>query len=160
MKRTRAKAKAKPPTSTIAVIRRNTLRSLIPPQRLRLSEWIEANIVLPEAVSATPGKVRLFPYQRAIADSISDPLCERVTLVKSIRIGFSSLLTAAIGSFAINDPAPMLLLLPTESDCRDVMVSEVEPIFTVTPALRGLLNDDTEDGDHNRCSRNASLAAV
>jgi hypothetical protein len=33
-------------------------------------------------VSASPGPVRLWPYQRAIADAIADPLIERITLVK------------------------------------------------------------------------------
>jgi hypothetical protein len=32
--------------------------------------------------------VRLWPYQRAIADAISDPLIERVALVKAARVGF------------------------------------------------------------------------
>jgi hypothetical protein len=35
-------------------IRRNALRSLIPPPRVALSKWIEANIKLPEGVSALP----------------------------------------------------------------------------------------------------------
>ena len=38
----------------ISNIRRNALRSLIPPPRLQLSEWIESNIRLPEGVSALP----------------------------------------------------------------------------------------------------------
>jgi hypothetical protein len=33
---------------------RAALRSLIPPPRLQLSKWIEANIRLPEGVSALP----------------------------------------------------------------------------------------------------------
>jgi phage terminase large subunit GpA-like protein len=33
--------------------------------------------------------MRLFPYQRAIADSIGAPDVERVTLCKGARIGFS-----------------------------------------------------------------------
>jgi hypothetical protein len=40
--------------ATVATIRRNALRSLIPPPRLRLSQWIESNIRLPEGVSALP----------------------------------------------------------------------------------------------------------
>jgi hypothetical protein len=40
-------------------IRARALASLIPPQRLRLSDWIEANIKLPEGASALPGAVRL-----------------------------------------------------------------------------------------------------
>jgi hypothetical protein len=34
---------------------------------------------LPEGVSALPGAIRLYPYQREIADAISDPEIERVT---------------------------------------------------------------------------------
>jgi phage terminase large subunit GpA-like protein len=63
------------------------LASLIPPPRLRLSEWIEREIVLPEGVSALPGAVRLWPYQREIANAIKDPACERVTLLKPTRVG-------------------------------------------------------------------------
>jgi hypothetical protein len=64
-------------------IRARALRSLIPPPRLRLSDWIEANIKLPEGVSALPGAARLWPYQTEIADAISDPEIERITLVKA-----------------------------------------------------------------------------
>jgi hypothetical protein len=59
---------------TLAEIRTLALRQLIPAPRLRLSDWIEANIRLPEGTSALPGAVRLWPYQRAIADAIADPL--------------------------------------------------------------------------------------
>ena len=34
--------------TAVIEIRANALRSLIPPPRLRLSEWIEREIVLPE----------------------------------------------------------------------------------------------------------------
>jgi phage terminase large subunit GpA-like protein len=127
----------------------NALRSLIPPPRLQLSNWIEREIVLPEGTSALPGRVKLYPFQRAIADAISDPEIERVTLVKCVRIGFTTLLTSAIGSFVVNEPSPILVLLPTESDARDYCVSDVEPIFAASPALRGVLEDDTIEGERN-----------
>jgi phage terminase large subunit GpA-like protein len=130
-------------------IRRTALRALIPPPKLRLSEWIEANVVLPADTSALPGPVRLWPYQKGIADAISDPAIERVTLVKAARLGFTTLLTGTIGAFIANEPAPILALLPTESDARDYVVSDVEPIFAASPALRGLLSDDVEEGERN-----------
>jgi hypothetical protein len=34
---------------SLANVRRRALRALIPPPRLKLSDWIEANIVLPRA---------------------------------------------------------------------------------------------------------------
>ena len=72
-------------TTALATIRASALRSLIPPPRIALSDWIEANIKLLEGVSALPGAVRLWPYQREIADAISDPAIERVKLVKRKR---------------------------------------------------------------------------
>jgi phage terminase large subunit GpA-like protein len=66
----------------LAEIRSRVLASLIPPPRLRLSEWIESQLRLPEGVSAPSGPVRLWPYQRETANAISDPEIERVKLVK------------------------------------------------------------------------------
>ncbi|MGY4398392.1 phage terminase large subunit GpA-like protein [Sphingomonas sp. UYAg733] len=132
--------------------RARALAALRPPPRLPLSEWIEANLQLPEDVSALPGEVRLWEFQRGIADAISDPEIERVTLVKSVRVGLSTLLTATIGSYVANEPSPILLLLPTEADCRDYTVSDIEPIFEATPALSGLLSAD-EGGRNTLLSR-------
>ena len=80
-------------------VRRRALASLIPPERLPLSAWIEASVRLPQGTTAVPGPMRLWPYQRAIADSIGDPEVERVTLCKAARIGFTSLLTGALGHY-------------------------------------------------------------
>ena len=125
------------------------LRSLIPPPRLNLADWIEQNLVLPEGTSALPGRVRLWPFQRAIASAISDPMIERLTLIKGVRLGFTTLLTGAIGAYVANEPAAILALLPTDGDCRDYVVSELEPIFAATPALRGALATGTDEGDRN-----------
>lgn len=135
--------------NTLADIRARSLRALIPPLRLRLSDWIEANVRLPVGTTALPGPVRLWPYQREIADAISDPIIERVTLVKPVRVGFTTLLTGAIGSFVANEPAPILALLPTEADCRDYIVSDVEPLFEASPTLRGLLAEEADESGRN-----------
>ena len=142
--------------TTVAAVRARALAALRPPPRLALSAWIEANIVLPDDVSALPGKVRLWPHQREIADAITDPLIERITIVKPARAGFTTLLTAAIGYFAADDPCPVLALLPTEADARDYVVSDVEPVFAATPALRGALSFDR--GDEGAIDRNTLLS--
>ncbi|SPF81930.1 phage terminase large subunit family protein [Pseudoprimorskyibacter insulae] len=135
--------------TTIDEVASNALRALIPPPRLQLSQWIEANVCLPEGVSAQPGPVTLWPFQREIADAIGDPALERVTLVKPVRVGFTTLLTSAVASFVANEPAPILCLLPAEADCRDYVVSDVEPIFAASSTVAKALSDDREDGDRN-----------
>lgn len=132
----------------LATAIRRARRSLRPPPRLALSEWIESHVRLPEGATALPGPVRLFAYQRAIADAIGDPSLERVTLVKPVRVGFTTLLSAAIGHYCANDPSPVLVLQPTSADARDHMVSDVEPLFAATPVLQGVLADD-DAGERN-----------
>lgn len=133
----------------IAEIRAQALRALLPPPRLRLSDWIEREVQLPEGVSSQPGPVRLWPFQREIADAIGDPLIERVTLVKPVRVGFTTLLSSAVASFVANDPAPILCLLPAESDCRDYVVSDIEPIFAASPAVARALSGDLDEAGRN-----------
>ncbi len=86
------------PRGALAPARRARPHACPDRPRLRLSEWVEANIVLPEGVSAQPGPVQLWPFQREIADAIGDPLIERVALVKPVRVGFTTLLTSALAA--------------------------------------------------------------
>ena len=92
-----------------------------------------------------PALMRLWPWQRAIADVVSDPLIERVTLLKAARIGFTSPTIGAIGSYIVSEPASILVLLPTESDARDFVTSDIEPTFSSSPALRKALSADREE---------------
>ena len=120
-----------------------------PPPKMRLSTWIESEIRLPESVAAVSGRIKLYKPQVEIADAIGDPDVERVTIVKPVRVGFTTLLTGAIAGFVANDPSPILAVLPTESDCRDYVVSDIEPIFEASPAIRTLLSGDTKEGDRD-----------
>lgn len=101
-----------------------------------LPAWIEANVRLSAGIAAEPGPINLYPYQRGMAEAISDPCVERVSVLKSARIGYTALLTGALAHFVVREPSPILVLMPTEADCRDYMVSDVEPLFLDSPALR------------------------
>jgi phage terminase large subunit GpA-like protein len=138
-------------------MRCRALAALTLPQQMPLSQWIEAAIVLPSGLAAVPGAMRLYPYQRQIADCIGDPDIERVTLQKAARIGFSVLVAAAIGHFCSNDPAPVICLLPVESDCRDFVASDLEPLFEASPALAGILRDAARVGQRGK-SRSTMLS--
>ena len=127
-------------------LRSAAMAALRPPPRMRLSEWVNQEIRLPAGVSATPGPVRLWKPQIGIADAIGDSAYQRVSVVKGVRAGYSTLLVAAIANFAKNDPCPVIALLPTENDCRNFVVRTLEPIAEVTPALSGLFRDDVIAG--------------
>lgn len=130
---------------SIELVRRNALAALKPPPVLPLADWIESNVRFPATVSATPGPVRLWAYQRGICEAIDDPSIERVTVIKSARIGYTSLLTGVIASFVANQPCPVLAVLPTQDDCRDYSVGDIEGTFDASPALRGLLDAEADE---------------
>lgn len=125
-------------------LRRETYAALRPPPRLSLSEWIERTVRLPTDVSAQSGPMVLTPVQRGIAEAMGDPGIERVSVVKPVRLGYTSLLTAVVAYYCQNDPSPLLGVLPTESDCRGWLVDDVEPIFQASPEIRGLLSGEAD----------------
>lgn len=135
-------------------------RAFRPPERLRLSEFVEREIVLPSSMTAQPGAMRLWPTQRSIADSIGDAAVERVTILKSVRVGYSQLLTAALGHFVINDPAPILCVLPADDDCRTMMTGSIEPTFAASPLLNGALSAGDRDTLYSRSFAGGSLKLV
>lgn len=137
----------------IIAVRRAASLAWSPPPRLPLSDWIESKLRLPGDVSSLPGPIRLYPFQRGIADAMSDPTIERVTVQKSARIGYTTLLVGLTGSHVVNEPAPILFVLPTEDDCRQFMVSNVEPTFEASPALAGAMVADQREGRNTLLSR-------
>jgi phage terminase large subunit GpA-like protein len=135
--------------ANLAEIWSRAAAELLPPRDETLSEWIERTIQLPQGLSADPGPVTLWPPQREIADSIGDPDVERVSWLKSVRSGYTFLLTAAIARDVRDAPQPIITLLPTLSDARDYIVSDLEPLFAASPSLRGLLSEPDKHEDRS-----------
>lgn len=132
---------------TFRSLRGDLFAAMRPPPHLDLGEWTEANVRLPSTVAAQSGRMVLMPWQREVARSIGDPRVERVTLLKSARVGATQLMVAGIGHFALNDPAPQLVVMPSESDCKMLLASIIEPTFAASPALRGALTENVSGRD-------------
>jgi len=70
-------------------------------------------------------------------------------VLKSARVGYTTLLIGAVANHVVNDPAPILAVLPTEDDCRRLVVSDLEPIFAASPVLAGVLSGDQLENNRN-----------
>lgn len=127
-------------------------RSLRPPEKLSYSEWAARHFRL-SGNSAAPGRFRPWKFQRGILDAIGDPLIERVDVIKSARTGYTISLVSAIGATAINDPCPMILLMPTDDDARGIAVDEIDPGFRDTPELKKIMNIGRFDGRNTLTQR-------
>jgi phage terminase large subunit GpA-like protein len=121
--------------------------------RRSFTRWIERTIHLPVGLAAEPGLIRLPPYLREVADALTDPKIERITCMKSARLGYSTLLSSLIAYHMTEAPAPVLVVLPAELDARNFVI-DIESIFDASPALQGHLPSPATAG---RSSRNTLL---
>lgn len=144
-------------------LERRFWEALRPPPRLDLSEWADENFVLP-AGDANAGRWRTLPYQRGIMDAISDPGIERVSVMKSARVGYTKCFCAAIGYFIEHDPCPILGVQPTLEDARKHSKEDIAPMLAAVPALRGLVAEPkSRDSDNtllDKLFRGGSLSLV
>ncbi|WP_292565131.1 terminase gpA endonuclease subunit [Mesorhizobium sp.] len=128
-------------------------KGLRPPETLSYSQWAAKHFRLSATSSAAPGRFRPWKFQRGILDAMGDPLIERVSVIKSARTGYTVSLIATIGAYAVNDPCPIILLMPTDDDARGIAVDELDPAFRDTPALRDVMRVGRFDGRNTLTQR-------
>ncbi|SOE18844.1 phage terminase large subunit GpA-like protein [Hoeflea halophila] len=134
-------------TDALAKAMHGFFGALRPPPNVPPSTFAEQTIHLDETLTATPGRMKLLPYQKAMLDIMTEPGIERVTFKKSARLGMSTVIQAAVAHFIENDPCPVLCVLPRESDARTFAVA-LERLFDASPMLAGMLayqRNDTEN---------------
>lgn len=121
---------------------RDSLRdALRPPPVLTISEWSSRNMVLSADYSASTGRFRSYPYQDGIMDALTDPKNETVVVMKSARVGYTQILSNAIGYFMHHDPSPMLMVQPRNSDAEDHSKRVIAPMLRDVPALEAVAGD-------------------
>jgi phage terminase large subunit GpA-like protein len=107
-----------------------------PPPLLSLSQWADRNFVLSAETAAEPGHWHTLPYQREPMDAISDPRVTQVTLKKSARIGYTLMMSTAMGYFIDQDPCSVMVVQPTVDDAKNFSKETVAPMLRDVPVLR------------------------
>jgi phage terminase large subunit GpA-like protein len=128
-------------SSALDRIVRNALSGFAPPPKMSLSQWAEEYAYLSAESSAEPGKWRNLPYQVGIMDAITDPRVERVTVMKSARVGYTKIIGHAISYYIHFDPCPIMVVQPTESDAEGYSKEEIAPMIRDTPVIANLVKD-------------------
>lgn len=123
--------------------------ALRPPPKLTLSQWADGHFRLSAESSAEPGRWRTLPYQRAILDAITDPKIERVTVMKSARIGYTKSINAAIAFFIAHDPCPIMVVQPTIESAKIYSKEEIAPMLRDVEAVAGLVSEGSSRDSAN-----------
>ncbi|MBY3434832.1 phage terminase large subunit family protein [Rhizobium laguerreae] len=132
---------------------------------MTLSQWANTYAYLSRETSADTGKFRSFKYQDGMMDAVTDPTVSLITVMKSARVGYTKLLDHMVGYFIHQDPAPMLIVQPKESDARDYSSTEIAPMLRDTPVLAEIAGDLTSRASQQRVDKRvfrngASIAFV
>lgn len=128
---------------TKSLFSRLAKQALAPPPDLTVSEWADSYRRLSRESSAEAGQWRTerAEYQREIMDAINDPFVEDIVIMASAQVGKSEILLNALGYFIDFDPAPVLLIQPTEQKAKDFSKERIAPMIRDTPVLRERVAD-------------------
>lgn len=135
------------PSPHVAALANQILALVAPPPTLTVAEWSDAERILSPEASAEPGRWRTdrAPFQRGILESITDPGTSRVVLMTSSQVGKTEILLNVIGYHAHQDPAPILMILPTLELAESFSKDRLAPMIRDTPALRDLIDVRSRD---------------
>ncbi len=101
--------------------------------------------------SAEPGRWRTSrgEYLRAIMDAVSDPSVEAVVFMKGAQVGWTAMLGNALGYYAHQDPASVLMIQPTVEMAEAWSKERFAPMIRDTPAISGLFSDPRSRDSNN-----------
>jgi phage terminase large subunit GpA-like protein len=131
--------------SVDAVVAR-ALQAWRPPERLSLSAWADRFFYLSPEAAAEPGPWKTLPYQREILDSITDPDVTQVTLMKSARVGYTLMLSAAIGYYMHHEPSSVMVVQPTVDDAKNFGKETIATMLRDVPVLARIMLRDVAGG--------------
>jgi phage terminase large subunit GpA-like protein len=132
-------------------------RGLLPlkrPEPLTLSDWADKHFYLVAESSSIEGAWETLPYQRAIMNAIGSDDIPIITWRKSARVGYTKMICAALSYNAEHKKRNQVVFQPTDSDAKDFVKDEIDPMLRDIPVLRRMLISDPEKkGQHNTRSK-------
>lgn len=114
-----------------------------PPPKLTISQWADLHRRLSAEASAEPGlwHTDRAEYQRGIMDAISDPAIETVVVMSSAQVGKTEIINNVVGFHIAQDPAPILVIMPTLEMGEAWSKDRLAPMLRDTPSLAGRVKD-------------------
>lgn len=113
------------------------LKMLCPPEQLTVSEWAERYRMLDSKSSAMPGSWSnsVTPYLIGIMDEFNNYETEKIIFCKPTQVGGTEALQNMIGYIVMQDPAPTMIVYPTDTLAKSVSENRLQPMLKATPEI-------------------------
>lgn len=108
-----------------------------------MSQWADKYRVLDAKASAIPGPWRTdqTPYLKGIMDEFNNYETEEIIFIKPTQVGGTECLQNMVGYIVQQDPAPTMIVYPTETLAKSVSENRVQPMMTASPTLKKRYKD-------------------
>ena len=113
------------------------LQFLKPPEHMTVSEWAEKYRVLESKSSAMPGPWNnsVTPYLVDVMNEFNNYETEKIIFAKPTQIGGTEALQNIVGYIVSQDPAPTMIVYPTETLAKSVSENRLQPMLMASADL-------------------------
>lgn len=129
-----------------------------PPPLITVSEWAEEKRILSAENCALPGPYRIAvtPYIREILEAVTDRIVEKIVMQKSAQVAWTDgVVNNSVGYYVDHDPAPMLILFPTENMAKRYSKEKLKPMIRDCACLHGKIAEaKSRDSENTILSKN------
>ncbi len=117
---------------------KSALEYLKPPENITVSEWADKYRLLDSKVTAIPGPWRTYyvPYLKDIMNEFNNYETEEIIFVKPTQVGGTEALQNMVGYVIQQDPAPTMIVYPTDKLAESISDNRLKPMLLSTPTLR------------------------
>lgn len=124
----------------------DALQLMNPPEQITVSEWAEKYRMLDSKSSAIPGPWSndITPYLVGVMDEFNNYETQKIIFVKPTQIGGTEALQNMIGYIVMQDPAPTMIVYPTEILAKSVSENRLQPMLKITPELSKRFDENSQ----------------
>lgn len=121
------------------------LQILCPPEQISVSEWAEEYRIVDAKSSAIPGKWSnsVTPYLVGIMDEFNNYQTEEIIFCKPTQVGGTEALQNMVGYIVMQDPAPTMIVYPTETLAKSISENRLQPALKDTPEIREKFDENS-----------------
>ena len=114
------------------------LKFLKPPEDITVSEWADKYRILDAKTSAMPGPWRTeqTPYLKGIMDEFNNYETEEIVYIKPTQVGGTECLQNMAGYIIQQDPAPTMIVYPTDKLAESISENRLQPMIKAAPTLK------------------------
>lgn len=112
------------------------IQVLRPEERLTVSRWAEKKRVLTSGAITGPWRNSVTPYLVEIMDAFSDETVEVIVFVKPTQVGGTTAMENMIGSLIEQDPAPTMVVYPSDDLAESTSETRLVPMIKSNPDMR------------------------